>query len=118
MKEMFFCAPLTFSTAALPNTHPLSGERLSINTRELLGIAQTNEITSAQTNRVKLSRRRALEPYSANYMAGSFLYRRKAVKEPAFKWQCISYLHFVKKREKEIERRGKKQTDLHAPSAP
>lgn len=62
MKEAllsFGDAALLFADA-LPNTDPLSGERLALTRGGSWESRRPNEITSAQTNRVKLSRRRAL----------------------------------------------------------
>lgn len=62
MKEVLasLAAPTLVFADALPNTDPLSGERLALTRRSSWESRRPNEITSAQTNRVKLSRRRAL----------------------------------------------------------
>lgn len=62
MKEVLlsFAAPALVFADALPNTYPLSGEHLALTRSSSWESHGPNEITSAQTNRVKLSRRRAL----------------------------------------------------------
>lgn len=62
MKEVLLspaAAALLFADA-LPNTYPLSGEHLALTRGNSWESRRPNEITPAQTNRVKLSRRRAL----------------------------------------------------------
>lgn len=73
MKEVLlsFAAPSLLFADALPNTYPLSGEHLALTRGSSWESHGRNEITSAQTNRVKLSRRRALGPHFANYAARS-----------------------------------------------
>lgn len=62
MKELLlsFASPALLFVDALPNTYPLSGEHLALTRSSSWESHRPNEITSAQTNRVKLSRRRAL----------------------------------------------------------
>lgn len=69
MKEVLlgFAAPSLLFADALPNTYPLSGEHLALTRGGSWESHGCNEINSAQTNRVKLSRRRALGPHFANY---------------------------------------------------
>lgn len=64
-------APSLLFADALPNTYPLSGEHLALTRGSSWESHRRNEITSAQTNRVKLSRRRALGPHFPNYVAHS-----------------------------------------------
>lgn len=73
MKEVLlsFAAPSLLYADALPNTYPLSGEHLALTRGSSWESHRRNEITSAQTNRVKLSRRRALGPPFANYVVRS-----------------------------------------------
>lgn len=66
-----FAAPSLLFADALPNTYPLSGEHLALTRGSSWESHGSNEITSAQTNRVKLSRRRALGLHFANYVARS-----------------------------------------------
>lgn len=70
MKEVLLSstAPSLLFADALPNTYPLSGEHLALTRGSSWESHGRNEITSAQTNRVKLSRRRALGPHFANYV--------------------------------------------------
>lgn len=59
MKEVFLSCiahSLLFADA-LPNTYPLSGGHLALTHSSSWESHWCNEITSAQTNRVKLSRR-------------------------------------------------------------
>lgn len=68
MKEVLLSAgvPALLFADALPNTYPLSGEHLALTRGSSWESRGPNEITSAQTNRVKLSRRRALRLRFAN----------------------------------------------------
>lgn len=64
MKEVLLSSAAAFPlfADALPNTYPLSGEHLALTRGGSWESHGRNGITSAQTNRVKLSRRRALGP--------------------------------------------------------